>query len=157
MQNHPNQSTQTLHREDWQRPADGAPMTRTITKRKHGIVQRMYLHGELIQTTFSKRPYRLGQACDGTIDDCVYGLLLLFCRDRHLSLEHLLAEAYPHAEPFSKRHQEAALERALAQGIHIPDCWDDEAVQGLLDSLTEINHHSLVGVLTDKIGIDTAM
>ncbi len=83
-------------------------------------------------------------------------MLLLFCRDRHLSLDHLLAEAYPYAEPFSERHQEAALQRALAQGIQIPDCWDDEAMQGLLDSLTEINHHALIGLLEDKISADAA-
>lgn len=151
MRNNPNQSTKILHREDWQRPIDGAPMTLIVTKRKGGIIQRMYLYGELIQETFSKRPYRLGQGCDGTINACVYGLLILFCRERQINLEQLMAIAYPDREPFASDAQEATLQRALAQGIAIPRHWDNKAFAGLIYSLTAINHHQLVDELTAAV------
>jgi hypothetical protein len=138
-----------ISREDWRRPIDDAPMTLIVSKRKRGVIQRMYLHGELIQETFSKRPYRLGQASDGTIDACVYGLLILYCRDCHLDLQELVATAYPDRESFPWNEQEAILERALAQGIVIPKQWDSKAFTGLLDSLTEINNHALVALLTE--------
>jgi hypothetical protein len=145
-------ASKLLSRNTWQRMADGAPMALTVSKVKGGIVQRMYLHGALIQKTFSKRPYELAQACDGTIDACVYGLLILFCRAHHLDLQQLMEEAYPNREPFTVEAQEADLQRALAQGIAIPQHWDSNAFAGLLDSLTAINNHSLVDCLTSLHG-----
>lgn len=127
----------------WRRLIDGVPMMLTVRKVKNGIIQRMYLDHQLIQKTFSKRPYRLGQVCDGTIQDCVYGLLILYCRAHPIDLEQLLAQAYPDQPPFTEKYQKATLQCALEQGIVIPDQWDDMALNGLIDSLTEINCHTL--------------
>jgi len=134
-----------IERVKWLRPGDDAPMEITVHKVQSGIIQRMYLHNELVQDTFSVRPYQLGQACDGTIDDPVHGLFILYCRAMRLDAGKLYQAAYPdECGHYTLAYQEAVLLRARDQGIAEPAAWDDEAFNGLLESLGEINNHQLV-------------
>lgn len=134
-----------IERVQWLRPGDDAPMEITVHKVQGGIIQRMFLRGEQVMDTFSARPYQLGQACDGTIDDPVHGLFILYCRAMRLDAGKLYELAYPdECGHYTLAYQEAMLLRARDQGIAEPVVWDDEAFNGLLESLGEINNHQLV-------------
>jgi hypothetical protein len=65
---------QLLTVNEFNRQADNAPMRIEIWKIEYGIIQKMFLAEHLIQEIPSPRPYQLWQACDGTIDTCVFGL-----------------------------------------------------------------------------------
>lgn len=138
-----------IERVKWLRPGDDAPMELTVHKVQGGIMQRMYLRDELVQDTFSPRPYQLGQACDGTIDDPVHGLFILYCRAMRLDAGKLYQAAYPdECGHYTLAYQEAVLLRARDQGIAEPAEWTDEAFKGLLESLGEINNHQLAQAVT---------
>jgi hypothetical protein len=98
---------------------------------------------------FSPRPYQLAQACDGSIESCVLALFSAFCEARQLDPIALLQRAYPDepahtAQDFVEICRQADWERTA-----YPTRWDGSAIAGLLESLHEINYHSLTGVLDD--------
>ena len=128
---------------------DGAQIQLTVTKVPKGIVQRMYIDGAMCQEVFSRRPYRLGQHCDGTIDTCVHALFILWCQVNAFDPEHVYATAYPE-EPrsdYSAAAQRRVLSQANAEGIVVPQNWDEKSFMSLLDSLTQINNHLLTEVV----------
>lgn len=92
------------------------------------------------------RPYVLGQACDGSISAPVMALYLDFCARHGQDAQTLYAEAYPEAEPLEG---DAITTFAYWQGVAIPHTWTAACFSGLLESLTEINAHTLRGVLDD--------
>lgn len=132
----------------WRRPTDNAFMATIVTQIDGGIRHQMFLNGAVIQTTDSPRPYQLGQACDGTINACVHGLLVLYCRAQQINLQQLHTTAYPDEAPYTPTEQQAILQEAIAEGIAVPAQWDDDAFAGLLRSLTEINNHRLADLLS---------
>lgn len=134
----------------WSRPGDGASMKVQVHRLPGGILYEMYEGAQRVFLTFSPRPYTLGQSCDGTIDACVFALFFDFCRTFGLDPDTVYREAYPDAEPSDAMAQEEIIDRAKAEGVVFPEVWDVRSSQGLLDSLTEINNHSLVGVLTES-------
>lgn len=93
-----------------------------------------------------RRPYVLGQACDGSISAPVMALYLDFCARHALDAQALYAEAYPEAELLE---QDAITAFAHWQGVTIPHTWTGACFSGLLESLTEINCSTLRGVLDD--------
>ena len=93
-----------------------------------------------------KRPYRLGGACDGSIDAPVMALFLDFCARHGLDAAVLYARAYPDDRPLE---QGASADFARWQGVLIPYAWTAACFAGLLESLTEINNHTLRGVLDE--------
>ena len=100
----------------------------------------------------SKRPYRLGQACDGTIEACVSSLFIRFCKDFEFSPELVHRRAYLEQgkadyQPFDLSVQEAVVERGEWQGVEYPENWDKTALCGLIRSLQAVNYHRLNDVL----------
>lgn len=135
--------------EQWIRPGDDAPMSLKAWKCDGGVIYDMFLKDELIQSTFSQRPYELGQACDGTIDTCVMALLISYCQNKKIDLRTLLTLCYPNDDwsHLTNDYQNNKLTLAHEEGLIIPSCWDSIAFDGLCDSLTEINLHSMVEAL----------
>ena len=137
----------TLHSNKWLRESDGAKMEIVVSKTNGGIRSKMFINGKQVMDTFSKRPYQLGQACDGTIDDCVHALFIDFCADLNLKPRELYFQAYPEAEKDGSYTPEIISElkiRANQEGVQYPTNWNKQAYLGLLESLGEINNHSLV-------------
>ena len=101
--------------------------------------------------SFSKRPYQLAQACDGSIATCVLALFYHFCQVKQLSAFGLLKLAYP----LEEQDMNFSIIKKCAEweGVIYPVRWNKKAFSGLLESLTEINYHSLVEVLSDTITI----
>jgi hypothetical protein len=83
-----------------------------------------------------RRPYVLGQACDGSISAPVMALYLDFCTRHGLDAQALYAEAYPEAELLE---EDAITAFAQWQGVRLPHTWTAACSLGLLESLTEIN------------------
>ncbi len=93
-----------------------------------------------------RRPYVLGQACDGSISAPVMALYLDFCTRHDLDAQVLYAAAYPEAELL----EEDAIDTfAKWQGVTLPHTWTAACFSGLLESLTEINAHTLRSILND--------
>ena len=142
-----------LFTDEWIRKADGAKMRIEVVRVEKGIRSLMFINGELTMDTFSKRPYTLGQSCDGTIDNCVHALFIDFCRQLDLDPEEIYYEAYPEAKKESSydlENQTNTTDKANKEGVEYPKVWNKQAYLGLLESLTEINNHSLVSVIEDK-------
>lgn len=141
-----------IHQEDWKRGADEALMDLIVFRVPGGILYEIYTNGDRCLHQFSPRPYVLGQPCDGTIEHCVFALFYDYCGAKGLDPAALYREAYSDCEPDSKGERDATTRRAMAEGVAFPLAWDNEAYRGLLESLTEINNHSLVSVLTERAG-----
>ncbi len=93
-----------------------------------------------------RRPYALGQACDGSISAPVMALFLDFCTRHALDAQALYAGAYPEAATLEG---DAITAFAQWQGVTFPHTWTAACFSGLLESLTEINAHTLRGILDD--------
>jgi len=131
---------------------DGAKMKERVVKVKGGIRSKMFINGVKVIDTFSKRPYKLAQSCDGTIDDCVHALFIDFCHKLDLDAQELYYRAYPESEKDNCYDLEAQINiitRANKEGVEYPEIWNEQAFKGLVESLTEINNHSLVGVIEE--------
>jgi hypothetical protein len=137
-----------LRVEEWKRH-DGAHMKVEVVKVEKGIRQRMYVDGVRVMDMFSKRPYTLGQACDGTIDICVHALFISYCRAKGYDPETLFTTAYEN-ETYSPDLALSTLKEAEKEGVKYPKEWGPKEFDGLLESLTQINNHSLVSVLIEK-------
>ena len=83
--------------------------------------------------------------------EAVYSLCLAPSAKRQLDPVALLQRAYPD-EP-AHTTQDFAEIRRLAdwERTAYPAVWDEAAIEGLLESLHEINCHSLAGVVSDTI------
>lgn len=92
-------------------------------------------------TRVSPRPYRLGQACDGTIGSAVLHAFKVGCDALGLEASGLHRKAYPKEEV--PNWIEAQLHAEWQGGVAWPASWDAKAVAALAESLTEINYHRL--------------
>jgi len=142
-------NNETLLRVDEWKRHDGAHLKVEVVKVQKGIRQRMYVDGVRVMDTFSKRPYTLGQACDGTIDVCVHALFISYCRAKGYNPETLFTTAYKN-EIYSPDRVHSTLKEAEKEGVRYPKEWGAKEFDGLLESLTQINNHSLVSVLMEK-------
>jgi hypothetical protein len=138
-----------LYENRWQRPSDGAAMRRKVYKMPEGILSRMFLGETLIQESASPRPYQPGQACDGTIDNCVIALFIAWCWAHDLDVQEVYLRAYPDEKRWIRRHQIICWWRASQEGITLPVYWGNVAFFGLCESLSEINLHALRSVVED--------
>ncbi|WP_013335117.1 hypothetical protein [Gloeothece verrucosa] len=101
---------------------------------------------------FSKRPYTPGQACDGSITSPVVALFKNFCDYFNLNPTELYQQAYPNHETISLDRYEKIVEFAQWQGgVEYPATWDRTARLGLIESLREINYHSLNELVIDYL------
>lgn len=101
----------------------------------------------------SSRPYRLGQACDGTIDSCVLAAFEHGCRALRLDADGLYRQAYTDRDANDSPPNWARC-REFAEwqgGVALPQKWDAAAFAGLGESLHEINYHSLAAVFADRV------
>lgn len=102
----------------------------------------------------AKRPYQLGQGCDGSIDSCVHALLYRWCHDTGHDAAELYRQAYQehdadNFEPLTPEGMYGTVLFADWQGTAYPERWGDKEFDGLLDSLTAINNHSLRNVVEE--------
>lgn len=100
--------------------------------------------------TFSPRPYQLAQSCDGSITTCALALFFRFCRDCGHDAEKLFRAAYTDGR---KMDWNEVVTTAEWEGVAYPARWDEKAKAGLLESLHEVNYHSLAGEISDLVKI----
>jgi hypothetical protein len=109
---------------------------------------------------FSKRPFQLGQSCDGSGGACCFALFYDFCLSQGLNSVELHRKAYIERDQdkYQQPNPEAIQKFADWQGVAYPEQWNKEAYEGLIKSLLNINNRSLVAVLertfeqlTDKV------
>ena len=98
---------------------------------------------------FSPRPYKLAQPCDGSISTPVIALFIDFCSKNNLNWKELLIETY--GKDFSTFDEKFTKKFAEWQGVEYPKIWDEKAYKGLIESLSEINYHSLIDTLEEKV------
>jgi hypothetical protein len=95
---------------------------------------------------WSVRPFTQGQGCDGTIDENVHLIGLRLCAQLGLDYAALHDEAYPKT-PFEYSPED---QREAERETEIPPL-SAEALQLLLEDLTDINNHSLRAVLEERL------
>ena len=106
---------------------------------------------------FSKRPFELGQHCDGSGDACCFALFHNFCLSQGLDSVALHRKAYfvRDLDKYQQPNPEAIQKFADWQGVAYPVEWTQEAYEGLIESLVDINNRSLVDVLEETIDNST--
>ena len=97
----------------------------------------------------SPRPYKPGQACDGTIDTVVIALFIHFCERLKLNPSLIYAEAYP-GETLTPDDCALTKKNAEWEGIAYPIKWTDKNRKLLAQSLHNANNHSLANVLYEN-------
>ena len=97
----------------------------------------------------SPRPYRLGQACDGTINSPVLFALKVACAALGLEPDRLYKKAYPERGDNPPIWSDCRRHAEWQGGVELPTSWDDAAIGGLIESLHEINFHSLAAEVSD--------
>ncbi len=98
---------------------------------------------------FSARPYQPGQSCDGSIDSAALTLYFRFCETNQIDALALLRTAYPDEGDWDEPTRAKIIAQGSWEGVAVPETWDEAAIAGVLDSLTEINYHSLRSVLEE--------
>lgn len=97
------------------------------------------------QLRVSPRPYRLGQACDGTIDDVALHAYKIACEALGLNADQLYRMAYADRDEQPPAWESCRRMAEWQGGVRWPKRWDVAAIVGVAESLTEINYHSLRG------------
>lgn len=98
----------------------------------------------------SKRPYRAGQVCDGSVYAPVMHLYYQLCTHYHIDPIALYHEAY-NDHPLTLSELQDACAFALWQGVEIITKWNYKTIERILESLTAINFHSLRSVVEDHL------
>lgn len=93
----------------------------------------------------SKRPYKAGQACDGSIGAPALYLYIQLCKAFALNPISLYNKSYDDYRMTQKRIANIQV-FAEWQGVEVITTWNKKAITKVLDSLTAINHHSLRGI-----------
>lgn len=102
----------------------------------------------------SPRPYKPGQACDGTINTAVIALFIHFCEKSSLNPSEIYAEAYP-GETLSPAECSTTKNNAEWEGVAYPKKWTDKNRKLLAQSLHNANNHQLANILYEKNLITT--
>ncbi len=98
----------------------------------------------------SPRPYRPGQACDGSIGATVLCLFDSFCRQHHLCPVTSYNTAYADRnEPMSRKEWNSIIEFGDWQTIAYPASWHLANYSLLLRSLANANYSSLIDFLLE--------
>jgi hypothetical protein len=132
------------------RKVDGG-VKHLIGRYRHARLEAIY--HDLGKAYLSKRPFQVGQGCDGSGGACCHALFYHFCQSRGLDASELYHQAYfeRDGEKYQKQNYEVVLKLADWQGVAYPTEWDAQAYQGLIKSLLDINNRSLVAVLEETI------
>lgn len=101
----------------------------------------------------SPRPYRFGQACDGTIGSPVLHAYHVACLALGFEANGLYKRAYPERTDNPPDWHGCQHHAEWQGGVVWPDCWDATAINGLAESLTAINYHSLRSEFMDAAGV----
>jgi hypothetical protein len=111
------------------------------------------IYHDLDRAYFSKRPFQLGQGCDGSGDECCFALFHHFCLSQGLGSVELHQKAYGKRDrdKYQAPNPEKILELANWQGVAYPTEWTKAAYEGLIESLYGINNRSLVAVIEDIV------
>ena len=141
---------QLIEQQEWARERDGALIDVMVFRVPGGIIQEVYADGDRCEHVFSPRPYVLGQLADSTTETCIFALFYDYCTAQELDPAALYAQAYPGSEFPDADERRESTRQAMAEGVSFPLLWDEKAFAGLLDSLSEINNHSLASVLEDR-------
>lgn len=113
---------------------------------KAACVKCALAHGVL-----SARPYQPGQACVGSIGAAALTLYFALCDAHGIDSLALLRRAYPEEDDWNETSRAKTIARGSWEGVAVPETWDEAAIAGVLDSLTEINYHSLRSTLEDLL------
>jgi hypothetical protein len=126
---------------------------------KHLVTRYKQVRLELISHdleqhgVFSKRPFQLGQGCDGSGDACCFALFHHFCLSQGLDSVALHRKAYfeDDRERYQQPNPDLIVQLADWQGVAYPEQWNEQAYRGLIKSLLGINNRSLVAVLESTV------
>lgn len=99
----------------------------------------------------SPRPYRLGQACDGTIGSPVLHAFRVACDALGLDADALYREAYAERDEEPPAWSECRRHAVWQGGVVWPERWDAAPIAGLEASLTAINYHSLRSAFAEAV------
>jgi hypothetical protein len=119
--------------------------------------QRMPTRSIMIRDTYafkcrSPRPYRPGQACDGSITAPVYHLYSQLCQLLGVDPIAIYQEAYDD-HILTQDQLASILEFAEWQGVEVICEWTQEKIGLVLESIHEANMHQLANVLEEKISV----
>ena len=122
-----------------------------VGRYKHARLALIY--HDLKKAHLSKRPFQVGQGCDGSGTACCYALFHSFCLSKGLDAVELHRKAYQKREgiEYQKLRPAVILELADWQGVVYPDQWNESAYRGLIESLVGINNTSLVTELESAV------
>ncbi len=95
----------------------------------------------------SPRPYRLKQACDSSVDACLFALLYDFCKKHNIDIKNLFQKVY--GETLNDKLISEIIDFAIWQGVDIPKKWSKNDFQKLLQNLIE-NKKSLLAKEIEK-------
>lgn len=100
----------------------------------------------------SKRPYKAGQSCDGSICSPTFHLYSQLCKAFYLDPIECYNLAYDDDEHLLTQDDLASMiDFAEWQGVEVIKDWSNKNVFRVLDSLTEVNNHQLRSILEDKL------
>lgn len=113
-------------------------------------VTRLLDGSEIRDTRLSPRPYKLGQACDGSIDYGVLALAEAWAAQAGVDFLEAYNAAYPDREGMDGGKLTRIREEAEWEGVAIPERWGDEELVGLVNSLVFANQDSLLEALAER-------
>ena len=142
-----------LYTEEWSRRSDDARMRIVVYRVAGGIRYELEANDVLEFQVFSPRPYVLGQACDGSISNCVSALFFDCCEANGLEAAAIQMEAYPDETPPASEERALIIRRGMSEGVSFPLNWDVAANRGLIESLRAINNHCLAALLESKVAV----
>lgn len=98
----------------------------------------------------SPRPYKPGQHCDGSVTAPAIHLYNQLCTIKGIDPIALYNEAYDDSI-YTHDQLAEAIRFAEWQGVEIIFHWTEEVIEGIMESLHEINLHQLANLLEVKI------
>jgi hypothetical protein len=119
--------------------------------------QRIPTRSIIIRDTYafkckSPRPYRPGQACDGSITSCVYHLYNQLSLLIGVDPIAVYKEAY-NDHLFTQDQLTSILEFAEWQGVERIIEWNQATIDLVLESIHEVNMHQLANVISEKMPV----
>ena len=98
----------------------------------------------------SPRPYKPGQACDGSITAPALHLYSQLCKALDIDPIALYNEAYDD-HIFTEQQLAETIRFAEWQGVEIVYEWRQDVIESVLESLREVNMHQLANLVEDKV------
>ena len=112
--------------------------------------ENQILRDTLAYNCKSPRPYKAGQACDGSISAPVFHLYNQLCNMLGIDPITTYHSAYDD-DRISKRDLSHIIRFAEWQGVEVILKWNEKKIQLVLESIHNVNMHQLANVLTEKL------